>query len=81
MLSIKCGKIDFGKKAYVNSAEIMEALKTMGGLGDFFINKGKLIQLIELVESGTLTEEKASEAVGMTLDEFRKEMKKKTVTV
>lgn len=41
--------------------------------------KGKLAQLIELVQSGDLTEERASQKAGMTLEEFREKMQKETI--
>ena len=41
-------------------------------------NKGKLAQLIELVQSGDLTEERASQKAGMSLEEFREKMQKET---
>ena len=75
-----------------NNSEVKEALKTMCGLGESLENKafekgiekgiekgveqGKLIQLIELVESGDLTVEKASEKAGMTEEAFREKMQK-----
>jgi len=40
------------------------------------VEQGKLIQLIELVESGDLTVEKASEKAGMTEEAFREKMQK-----
>ena len=72
-----------------------EVLKTMSGLGESLENKwfdkgfndgfgkgldsGKLIQLIELVQSGDLTEERAAQKAGMTLEEFREKMQKETI--
>ena len=38
------------------------------------IEKGKLIQLMELVEAGDLTIEKAAQKAGMTVDVFRERM-------
>lgn len=68
-----------------NNDEVKEALKTMCGLGEALENKGvekgKLIQLIELVESGDLTEERASEKAGMTLETFKKVMQELLVSV
>ena len=72
-----------------NNDEVKEALKTMCGLGEALenkgieigIEKGRLIQLIELVESGDLTEERASEKAGMTLETFKKVMEELLVSV
>ena len=62
-----------------NNKEVKEALKTMCGLGESLenrgIEKGKLIQLVELVESGDITLEKASQKAEMTIDEFEEKMK------
>ena len=74
--------------------KVKEVLKTMSGLGESLENKGfdkgfsdgfgkgldsgKLIQLIELVQSGDLTEERASQKAGMSLEEFREKMQKET---
>lgn len=54
----------------------------MSGLGESLENKGfkdgldkgKLIQLIELVRSKDLTEARAAEKAGMTLEEFKQKM-------
>ena len=66
--------------------EVKEVLKTMSGLGESLENKGfdkgfndgfdqgKLIQLIELVRSKDLTEARAAEKAGMTLEEFKQKM-------
>lgn len=70
-----------------NNAEVKEVLKTMCGLGESLENKGfekgvttgKLIQLVELVLSGDISEEKASQKAGMTLEEFKQKMKERTV--
>ena len=52
----------------------------MSGLGESLevkgFEKGKLAQLIELVQSGDLTEERAAQKAGMTLEEFREKMQK-----
>ena len=58
----------------------------MSGLGESLENKGfvkgldmgKLLQLIELVQSGDLTEERAAQKAGMTPEEFREKMQKET---
>ena len=59
---------------------VKEVLKTMSGLGESLevkgFEKGKLAQLIELVLSGDLTEERASQKAGMSLEEFREKMQK-----
>lgn len=66
-----------------NNDEVKEVLNTMCGLGESLenkgIEKGKLIQLIELVQSGDLAEEKASQKAGMTLEAFRKKMQELVV--
>ena len=62
--------------------KVKEVLKTMSGLGESLENKGfvkgldkgKLLQLIELVLSGDLTEERAAQKAGMTPGEFREKM-------
>ena len=54
----------------------------MSGLGESLENKGfvkgldkgKLLQLIELVLSGDLTEERAAQKAGMMPEEFREKM-------
>ena len=49
------------------------------GFSDGFgkgLDSEKLIQLIELVQSGDLTEERASQKAGMTLEKFREKMQK-----
>ena len=38
------------------------------------ISQGKLLQLIELVLSGDITEERASQKAGMTVETFREQM-------
>lgn len=52
----------------------------MSGLGESLevkgFEKGKLDQPIELVQSGDLTEERASQKTGMSLEEFREKMQK-----
>ena len=52
----------------------------MSGLGESLevkgFEKGKLAQLIELVQSGDLTEERVSQKAGMTLEKFREKMQK-----
>ena len=53
----------------------------MCGLGESLMEKGKLIQLIELVQSGDLTVEKASQKAGMTIDAFVKKMQELLVMV
>ena len=70
--------------------KVKEVLKTMSGLGESLENKGfdkgfndgfdkgKLAQLIELVQSGDLTEERASQKAGMTPEEFREKLQKET---
>ena len=42
------------------------------------ISAGKLIQLIELVLSGDISEEKASQKAGMTVEAFKEKMKEVT---
>lgn len=65
--------------------EVKEALKTMCGLGESLENrgfeKGKLIQLAELVDSGDLSIEKASQKAGMSIEAFEKKMQELLVTV
>lgn len=72
-------------KKYVDVEEnqkVKEVLKTMSGLGESLenkgfdkgFNKGKLAQLIELVQSEDLTEERAAQKAGMTPEEFREKM-------
>jgi len=68
--------------------KVKEVLKTMSGLGESLENKGfdkgfndgfdkgKLAQLIELVLSGDLTEERAAQKSGMTPEEFREKLQK-----
>ena len=50
----------------------------MSGLGESLevkgFEKGKLAQLIELVLSGNLTEERAAQKAGMTPEEFHKKL-------
>lgn len=46
----------------------------MEGLGNSLIQKGKMLQLIELVEAGMLSETDAAKAAKLTLEEFRKEI-------
>ena len=62
--------------------KVKEVLKTMSGLGESLevkgFEKGKLTQLIELVQSGDLTEERASQKAGMTLEEFHEKMQQET---
>lgn len=70
--------------------KVKEVLKTMSGLGESLENKGfdkgfndgfdkgKLAQLIELVLSGDLTEERAAQKAGMTPEEFREKLQKET---
>lgn len=57
----------------------------MCGLGESLENrgfeKGKLIQLIELVDSGDLSIEKASQKAGMSIEAFEKKMQELLVTV
>lgn len=75
---------------YVNverNHEVKEALRTMCGLGESLENKamekgiqkgiqqGRFIQLIELVQSGDLSLERASQKAGMTVEDFEKKMK------
>ena len=82
--------LDISNK-YVDVEEnqkVKEVLKTMSGLGESLENKGfdkgfndgfdkgKLAQLIELVLSGDLTEERASQKAGMSLEKFREKMQK-----
>lgn len=70
-----------------NNSEVKEVLKTMSGLGkslenkgfDKGFDKGKLVQLIELVVSGDLTVERASEKAGMAVEAFKKTMQE-TIT-
>lgn len=58
----------------------------MSGLGESLENKGfakgldkgKLLQLIELVLSGDLTEERAAQKAGMTPEEFSEKMQQET---
>ena len=57
-----------------NNNEVKEVLKTMCGLGEALENKSILKLLIELVLSGDLTEEKASQKAGMTLEAFKKKL-------
>lgn len=69
-----------------NNEEVKEVLKTMCGLGESLENKGfergieqgisvgKLIQLIELVLSGDISVEKASQKADMTLEAFKQKM-------
>lgn len=73
-----------------NNIEVKEALNTMCGLGAALENKGiekgiaqgiekgitqgKLLQLIDLVLSGDISEERASVKAGMSLEDFKKEM-------
>jgi len=72
-----------------NNNKVKEVLNTMCGLGESLENKGfekgydtgKLIQLIELVAFGDITEERASEKAGMTLEVFRKKMQEMVVSV
>lgn len=56
----------------------------MCGLGESLeikgFEKGKLIQLIELVQSGDLSVEKASQKAEMTVDAFVNKMKELTVS-
>lgn len=65
-----------------NNDEVKEVLNIMCGLGEALENKGfdkgKLTQLIELVLSGDLTLERASQKAGMTLNEFEKKIKEMT---
>lgn len=73
---------DFEKiNKYVNVEDniiVKEALHTMCGLGEALenkgIEKGKLLQLIDLVLSGDISLERASVKAGMTLEAFKKEM-------
>lgn len=66
-----------------NNDAVKEVLNTMCGLGEALENKaydkgfdkGKLTQLIELVLSGDLTMERASQKASMTPDEFKEKMK------
>ena len=57
-----------------------ESLENKGfdkGFSDGFgkgLDSGKLVQLIELVLSGDLTEERAAQKAGMTPEEFREKM-------
>ena len=57
---------------------VKEVLKTMSGLGEALENRSMLKLLIELVLSGDLTEERASQKAGMSLEEFREKMQKET---
>lgn len=69
--------------------EVKEALKTICGLGESLENrgfekgkeKGKLIQLMELVDSGDLSIERASQKAGMTIEAFEKKMQELLVTL
>ncbi len=57
----------------------------MCGLGESLENKGfekgKMIQLIELVLSGDISAEKASQKAGMTLEAFKQKMKEAETVV
>ena len=72
--------------AVEHNEEVKEVLKTMCGLGESLeikgfekgISVGKLIQLIELVLSGDISEEKASQKAGMTVEAFKEKMKEVT---
>ena len=58
---------------------VKEVLKTMSGLGEALENRSVLKLLIELVQSGDLTEERAAQKAGMNLEEFREKMQKETI--
>lgn len=79
-------------KKYVdveNNYEVKEALRTMCGLGESLENKamekgiehGRVLQLIELVQSDDLSIERASQKAGMTVDEFEKKMNELFVSI
>lgn len=52
----------------------------MEGLGNALIQKGKMLQLIELVEAGTLSETDAAKAAKITPEEFQKEISRTKLT-
>ena len=56
--------------------KVKEVLKTMSGLGEALENRSVLKLLIELVQSGDLTEERAAQKSGMTPEEFREKLQK-----
>lgn len=58
--------------------KVKEVLKTMSGLGEALENRSVLKLLIELVQSGDLTEERAAQKAGMTPEEFREKLQKET---
>ncbi len=58
--------------------KVKEVLKTMSGLGEALENRSVLKLLIELVQSGDLTEERAAQKAGMTPEEFREKMQQET---
>jgi len=57
-----------------NNTDVKEVLRTMSGLGESLENKSVLNLLIELVRSKDLTEARAAEKAGMTLEEFKQKM-------
>lgn len=59
--------------------EVKEAFGTMQGLGESLEKKARVVQLIELVQSGHLSIEIASETAGMTVEEFEDKMRKLSV--
>ena len=58
------------KGGSVTMCNVAQAIEERG------IEKGKLIQLIELVNNGDLSIERASEKAGMTIEEFREQMQR-----
>ena len=57
-----------------NNTDVKEVLRTMSGLGESLENRSVLNLLIELVRSKDLTEARAAEKAGMTLEEFKQKM-------
>lgn len=59
----------------------MKCVSRMEDLRNESIFEGKILTLIDLVEDGTLTLDKAAAKAGMTVTQFKKEMEKVSLQI
>ena len=64
-----------------NPKGVSEVCKKMEDLRNESIFEGKILTLIDLVEDGTLTLDKAAAKAGMTVTQFKKEMEKVSLQI
>ena len=64
-----------------NPKGVSEVCKQMEDLRNESIFEGKILTLIDLVEDGTLTLDKAAAKAGMTVTQFKKEMEKVSLQI